>query len=336
MGEKLAHARNVALGESVRLKEFDSVGSTNVLVKEALRAGEPEGLVVSAFQQTAGYGRQGRAWVSPYGGLYMSLLLRPHVPSEHLSTIALVVALAVREALVNTIESLTSHDARELIRVKWPNDVVCAQGKLCGISTEAIQGALCVGIGINVFVPAGEMAVGGKNAPAYLSAFFGDGGWRADAPARTFDRANERQADDTARSLDGADVQQADRGARGFEGTVHHVAYGEARHVGAAGLTEAERATLEQVRDRVIASFFKRYEQWIAQGFASFAQEFRDCSSLVGSAVDIVSRTGGNLASGVVVGVDDEGRLLLRDDGGALCAISSGEAHIRAVSFQRP
>ena len=62
-----------------RLRVLDEVTSTNDEVKRAREAGEPEGLAVSARRQTGGYGRQGRTWASPEGGLYLSLLLRPSV-----------------------------------------------------------------------------------------------------------------------------------------------------------------------------------------------------------------------------------------------------------------
>ena len=69
-------------------------------VKRALEAGEPEGLVVRALRQVSGYGRQGRSWTSPEGGLYCSLLLRPQVAPRELPTLSLVVGMAVRRALV--------------------------------------------------------------------------------------------------------------------------------------------------------------------------------------------------------------------------------------------
>ena len=74
--------------------------STNEVVKHALEEGEPEGLAVRARCQSGGYGRQGRTWASPEGGLYLSLLLRPHVPPAQLPTLSLVAGLAVREAAV--------------------------------------------------------------------------------------------------------------------------------------------------------------------------------------------------------------------------------------------
>ncbi|MBQ3106698.1 MAG: biotin--[Eggerthellaceae bacterium] len=105
-----------------RLRTYDEVSSTNEVVKAALRAGEPEGLAVCARTQTGGYGRQGRVWVSPEGGLYLSLLLRPQVPAEQLSMLSLVVGVAVRRACV----SLVGETSSDGILLKWPNDVVCS------------------------------------------------------------------------------------------------------------------------------------------------------------------------------------------------------------------
>ena len=158
-----------------RLRVLDEVTSTNDEVKRALEAGEPEGLAVSARRQTGGYGRQGRTWASPEGGLYLSLLLRPSVDAALLPTLSLVTALAVRRAVAGLLPA----EAAESVQVQWPNDlVVPAAGrlpdpafrKLCGISLEAHAGGVCVGIGVNVEPPdaADAAAVGGKNVPVYL------------------------------------------------------------------------------------------------------------------------------------------------------------------------
>lgn len=147
-----------------RIERFDTVVSTNEIVKHAIEVGYDEGLVCRAAEQVGGYGRQGRTWSSPRGGLYQSILLRPVVPDAQLPTFGLVVALAVRQALLG----LTGADASSVL-VKWPNDVVCAQGKLVGISSEAHAGGLCIGIGVNVARPASTPDVGGKNTPAYAA-----------------------------------------------------------------------------------------------------------------------------------------------------------------------
>ena len=121
-------------GPSFRLRELAEVSSTNDVVKRALEAGEPEGLAVRACRQTGGYGRQGRTWASPEGGLYLSLLLRPRVPSAQLPTLSLVTGLAVREA----VAAVADGSAAESVLIKWPNDVVVRQscaGGLCGHKT---------------------------------------------------------------------------------------------------------------------------------------------------------------------------------------------------------
>ena len=74
----------------MKLTVLDEVASTNEIVKNALREGKAEGLVVRARRQSGGYGRQGRPWDSPEGGLYMSLLLRPDVAGSGLATLSLV------------------------------------------------------------------------------------------------------------------------------------------------------------------------------------------------------------------------------------------------------
>lgn len=178
-----------------RVRVLDETTSTNDEVKRALEAGEPEGLAVRALQQTGGYGRQGRAWASPEGGLYMSLLLRPRVDAAVLPTLSLVTGLAVRRAAA----VLLPVDTGETVLVKWPNDLVvpavcrppepadaaaaqpaggAAFRKLCGISLEAHAGGVCVGIGVNVVPPAAsdDARVGGKNVPVYLSELGFQGG----------------------------------------------------------------------------------------------------------------------------------------------------------------
>ena len=135
-----------------RIRHLDETPSTNLLIKQAIAAGEPEGLAVHADVQTGGYGRQGRTWASPKGGLYASFLLRPDVPASQLTTLPLAASVAVLRAL----RGLVPEDARDRISVKWPNDVLLDGGlpgkarKLCGISCEAIDGAVCLGIGVNV------------------------------------------------------------------------------------------------------------------------------------------------------------------------------------------
>lgn len=134
-------------GLNYRVSCYDQVDSTNLIVKNAVRQGEPEGFVATALSQEGGYGRQGRVWLSPSGGLYFSVLFRPQVSMQRLPTLSLMCASAVRAAIAPFA------DAPEQIQIKWPNDVICPQGKLCGISLESAADGVCVGVGLNVFVP---------------------------------------------------------------------------------------------------------------------------------------------------------------------------------------
>ncbi len=170
LDETLINVDAAAAGFRVRC--FDSIDSTNRVIKDAIRAGEPEGLVACALEQGAGYGRMGHGWKSPYGGLYFSLLLKPGLLADKLPTLSHVSALAICDAL-----SSLDADLNAALRIKWPNDVMCGNGKLSGVSLEQIGEAVCVGVGLNVFQPADpeQTQVGGKYVPAYLVDLFHGG-----------------------------------------------------------------------------------------------------------------------------------------------------------------
>lgn len=143
------------------VRAFGVIDSTNEEVKRALRSGCAEGFCATSLYQSGGYGRQGRAWKSPVGGLYTSFALRPTVSMQELPTLSLALSLAIYRAV-------ECCGAPAGLRLKWPNDVLCDAGKLCGISLEAVAGGVCVGVGINAFRPHDVEPVGGKYSPAYL------------------------------------------------------------------------------------------------------------------------------------------------------------------------
>lgn len=130
------------------VEAHESIGSTNERAKELARTGAPEGLLVTAEQQTAGKGRLGRPWQTPAGSaLALSLLLRPLIPPALAPRLTLVAAVAVAEA-VRTETGLE-------VGIKWPNDLQFAGRKLCGILTEMeaeIEQVrfVVLGIGLNV------------------------------------------------------------------------------------------------------------------------------------------------------------------------------------------
>ncbi|HEX8070532.1 MAG TPA: biotin--[acetyl-CoA-carboxylase] ligase [Pyrinomonadaceae bacterium] len=126
---------------------FDSLPSTNDEAARQAARGAAEGLCVVAREQTAGRGRQARAWASPKdAGLYFSVVLRPRLPPAQWPLITLAAALAVRAALADACALTTD--------IKWPNDLLADGRKLCGILAEVCEterGRACVlGIGINL------------------------------------------------------------------------------------------------------------------------------------------------------------------------------------------
>lgn len=122
-----------------------SVVSTNDEAKRLAAADAPEGTWVVAEEQTGGRGRRGRAWTSPPGNLYASLLLRPPGPARALTALSFVAAVAVGEALLTLSGTLP-------VAYKWPNDVLVGGRKVAGILLESGGTPIwvVVGIGLNV------------------------------------------------------------------------------------------------------------------------------------------------------------------------------------------
>ena len=118
--------------------EVESCKSTQALLDPSM----PEGAVAVADFQTAGRGRLGRTWEAPPGtALLASVLLKP--PADRpLPQVALVAGAAVADAL----ERLTGLS----VQIKWPNDVMLRRQKIAGILAEARDGAVVVGIGVNL------------------------------------------------------------------------------------------------------------------------------------------------------------------------------------------
>ena len=127
-------------------------GSTNADVSDAVRRGEPEGLVVVAERQLTGRGRRDRQWVSAArAGLTLSVLLRPG-PAAAPKTwgwLPLLAGVALREAVARIAEV----DAA----LKWPNDLLVQDAKCAGILAEVAGDAVVLGIGLNVTTRADEL-----------------------------------------------------------------------------------------------------------------------------------------------------------------------------------
>lgn len=141
------------LQEGLRTKRFGKrivflwkIGSTNDYAKELASYGAEEGTVVIAETQTAGRGRLGRRWISPNGGLYLSIILRPKISVVETVKLVFVASLAVAKTL-NELYRLSAE-------TKWPNDVLVKGKKVCGILAEANTTGekvnyTVIGVGVN-------------------------------------------------------------------------------------------------------------------------------------------------------------------------------------------
>jgi BirA family transcriptional regulator, biotin operon repressor / biotin---[acetyl-CoA-carboxylase] ligase len=131
-----------------RIHHFFKVDSTNRVALELAHAGEPEGAVVLAEEQTAGRGRAGRAWHSERAvGIYVTLVLRPKLAPVQAPLLTMMAGLSVYTAI-------QAHTGL-VVDLKWPNDMLIRGKKVGGILTEmhAEPGQVrfvIVGIGLNV------------------------------------------------------------------------------------------------------------------------------------------------------------------------------------------
>jgi BirA family biotin operon repressor/biotin-[acetyl-CoA-carboxylase] ligase len=131
-----------------RIFHFFKTDSTNRVALELGHAGEPEGAVVLAEEQTAGRGRAGRVWHSDRGtGIYVTLLLRPKLAPVQAPLLTMMAGLSAHSAM-QALTGLT-------VDLKWPNDLIIRGKKVGGILAEMHAEPsqvrfVIVGIGLNV------------------------------------------------------------------------------------------------------------------------------------------------------------------------------------------
>ncbi len=118
-----------------RVIRYEQVSSTQEIARELALSGTGEGSVIIAEVQEHGRGRHGRAWLSPRGGLYASIIMRPD-PLLPLR-VGVAIARALREVDICAM-------------LKWPNDVLVRERKIAGILIEAVEQWAIVGIGVNM------------------------------------------------------------------------------------------------------------------------------------------------------------------------------------------
>lgn len=237
---------------------IDETESTNNDMKEAAKAGAPEGTCLIAKKQTAGKGRLGRSFFSPRTGIYFSFILRPHLAMKDSMLLTTIAAVAVRDA----IEEVTGFETG----IKWVNDVYINGKKVCGILTEAEADVesqtlsyAVVGIGINITDPEGGWPDEIKNSAASI---YGNG----QAPA---------------------------------------------------GVMSALAAA-------VIRNYFAYYSKLPEH---VFMKSYKEHQILTGKKISVIRPD--SSISATALGVDDEGRLLVKYDDGREEAIFTGEVSVR-------
>jgi BirA family biotin operon repressor/biotin-[acetyl-CoA-carboxylase] ligase len=148
----LQELRTKILGRNIYC--FEQVESTNTVAKEFARQGAPHGTAITAENQTKGRGRLGRQWSSPNGGIWLSIILRPALHPTECPGLTLLSGLAVARAITRYLDLPAM--------IKWPNDVLIEQKKVCGILTEMSAEMdkvhyVVIGIGINANVDLNDL-----------------------------------------------------------------------------------------------------------------------------------------------------------------------------------
>lgn len=233
---------------------FEKVSSTNVAAYECAEKGASEGEIFVAKQQVSGKGRFGREWLSPEGGIYFSVILRPPFAPSVSGSMSLVAAISTAEAIGEVLSFRPE--------IKWPNDIFFKGRKLGGILIEMkaqsdLIDFLILGIGINAKTPLRKVP---ENAL-----------------------------------------------------TLEQVA--------------KNRFTKVQLFRSLLRHLDKDYILFKAAGFEPFLERSREFSCTVGK--DVLIKRGGFGTEGYAEGIDTDGALILRTDGGKKERFVSGDVTLR-------
>ena len=136
-----------------KIRYFEHTPSTNGVGKQICADGDLKnlnGTVIIAEEQTGGVGRMGRSWISPAGGIWITIVLKPRVPVDHIFMITMAASVAIARAIRKEFELGAL--------IKWPNDIYIGKKKIGGLllemSAEADVVNYCLlGIGIDVNNP---------------------------------------------------------------------------------------------------------------------------------------------------------------------------------------
>jgi BirA family biotin operon repressor/biotin-[acetyl-CoA-carboxylase] ligase len=148
MPYELAKVLNtLVVGKGKIIYQRTAESTQNLAISLAEKYPDSDGTVIIAEQQTNGHGRENRKWLSPEGGIWLSVILRPMIPTSKITILPFAVALALYDSIKKTTQLNPN--------LRWPNDIMIEDKKVAGIlidismEAERINYAI-VGIGINV------------------------------------------------------------------------------------------------------------------------------------------------------------------------------------------
>jgi BirA family transcriptional regulator, biotin operon repressor / biotin---[acetyl-CoA-carboxylase] ligase len=238
---------------------FDQLSSTNTHLAELIKEKGAKKYACFAECQTAGRGRLGKTWVSPFAGnIYLSLSWPFAIKSGELSPLGLVIAVAI-------VEALKAYGIEQGLSLKWPNDVLWEGRKLAGVLIDLLPKIdnVCVsiiGVGLNIKMP--------KSAA---------------------DKINQPWCD------------------------IAQITKDSPRRNKLAGL--------------LIDKILQALTTYQRSGFESFINKWLLYDGALNK--EIVVITGQQKISGIYLGIDDKGYMLLRNDNGQIQRFSSGEVSLR-------
>jgi BirA family transcriptional regulator, biotin operon repressor / biotin---[acetyl-CoA-carboxylase] ligase len=140
------------LPSGYRLLRMETVDSTNAGARRPPLAGEPGPLWIWSARQSQGRGRGGREWISQYGNLFASLLIKFNCPLQVAGQLALLAGIITYD----TIAKLIAYEGRSELLLKWPNDVLLTDEKIAGMLLENVgssadnRSVVVMGTGINL------------------------------------------------------------------------------------------------------------------------------------------------------------------------------------------
>ncbi|WP_455478352.1 biotin--[acetyl-CoA-carboxylase] ligase [Bartonella sp. B10] len=144
---------NFAQEQGYSVESYETVDSTNIVAQRKAHEGHNGYLWIVAQEQLKGRARRGRAWHSPKGNLYSSLLLIDDIVYQTFAQLGFVAGVSVVEAVQRFIKD--KNTTNSIVSLKWPNDVLLGEAKSSGILVEIFKlslqrYAVVIGIGMNV------------------------------------------------------------------------------------------------------------------------------------------------------------------------------------------